>query len=515
MVQKKRRRQVRPEDIERWHARGRATLAPYTHCDEGNIPFEMVIDNREPEPYDALMRNDYQMIIQEVLQTTSTIQREIFQLYYTGNFTHPEIAERVDASVNGVRSTIFRTSERIRKLIADRESEKGEFTYTDATDAELSMDDVARDCIQLETISKGTARQRRYRARITASADAANNNSIGEDVPRFKKIPKWMAALTEESATQLYNVLTDKPSKAKLRAFFKQLLAPGENRKEEKLARTTLNQADGVQAQLIQFIHDLGNSERVLGKFVQSPNLLRAREQQEIIIPNLNTLIVSHFKQYPKLESERTLLDIGAWDGRLTSSLRDYFGAMYAVEPNPQRFGEMLKRRTPKLIPIQATAQRLMEMDDIPSPDVILMSHLLYFFQDEKDDELLNWAVEKLPRKGLLLTVLNDLVPDGATRAHLRRELHGRERNPWPSRYSEYLQRKGMSVSVMRPSLRCTSTTPEGLEATRDLMRFMLPRESQGEESLEQYVQRYVANRNGVGQHQFTHTLYIMAARKQ
>lgn len=253
------------------------------------------------------------------------------------------------------------------------------------------------------------------------------------------------------------------------------------------------------------------------GSYIKTPMFFRMQEREKLIVPNLREIIESHFYDHPKPLDERILMDIGAWGGHLTAALSDLFGHIIAVEPHSARFEQLRERQSAAFKPLQLDVREMIKNPTIfpYKADVLLMSHILYFLKFEEDEQALLWAQSALNPDGISISILNDMVPDPGTRAHVRKELGVREANPNPTRYRDYLTRRGFSVDVMRPALRVESQTPEGLEATKDIMRYLLPGEARANENdLEAYAQKYIKGRGTNGGNAFQHLAYMLVGHE-
>jgi SAM-dependent methyltransferase len=213
------------------------------------------------------------------------------------------------------------------------------------------------------------------------------------------------------------------------------------------------------------------------------------------------------------------VLDIGAWDGRVTASLREFFGSTIAVEPHPDRFRQLAKRESDHFSAVNATIEELMEDPNAlqTKPDVILMSHLLYHLRTPIDEDVdlqaLLWAREQLAPGGILIIILNDTNPRPGTRAHFRRTVRRGEKNQNPQQYVEFLRQRNALVQVMHPILRFEARTPEGKDALQDIMQWMLPPEVRWlEPRIDEYRTKYTQNSDG--QEAFEHALAIIVAHR-
>lgn len=229
------------------------------------------------------------------------------------------------------------------------------------------------------------------------------------------------------------------------------------------------------------------------GRYIKSPSEFRYHERSKLVVPNLQRIFSQHFGCSGSNPSQRLLMDIGAQHGFVAKSLHDLFESAVAIEPDERSFDRLLGSSPPWLKCYQLDLQTIMDDSElVPEvPDAIYMGHVLYYlFGEDQDLPALRWALNRLESQGVLVVTLNDPTPAFPSRAHLRKTLATREKNPALNRYRDFLERQGAAVRVLNPTLRLTCQTPEGMAALCDQLRYWLPDEAAHQDrAIERYAE--------------------------
>ncbi len=333
----------------------------------------------------------------------------------------------------------------------------------------------------------------------------------------LEDIPAWMTALTEQQASRIYQECTSGRSQEAILSILRETRPPLAIMQDGpsliRLVHQLTTADSAVQRQLRLWIrrHNDGLKE-TKGTIIYGPQFLRTKEQQALIKPTLREIATAHFGSGPEARNG-TLLDLGAWDGSVTVSLHDHFSRLIAVEQNEDRYQQLsdLSLRFKKIAPVEMDIKKLVEQNANIPVDMVLMSHLLYFFKkDDKDIELLNWVSRQLRNNGLMAIVLNDTLADPGTRAHVRRSFHATENTPDIQKYKRWFHEHGFGVRLLRPELQIQASSKDAVIALTDIVRFMVPGEVRQNE---QAIQAYVKNlRDESGQYLLRYRLSILAA---
>ncbi|TSC80358.1 MAG: hypothetical protein G01um101425_12 [Candidatus Peregrinibacteria bacterium Gr01-1014_25] len=338
--------------------------------------------------------------------------------------------------------------------------------------------------------------------------------------------PHWLTAMPESVLTQFMDLLARDPKEKDLDAFFatrvvaladpaarfrvlRGILRDRERSKRERSEDHTMEMVRGR-------LKELEWLPETPGTYIRSPNYLRMKER-DLLADDMRDIVRRHFQSSATTADDRTLMDIGAWDGHLGRRVaRDLCAGIIAIEPDPTRFDKLNHRHEPGFSAICADVRDLAQ-DDAESAslraNVILLSHVLYFLRGEDDDALvLQWMKKQRLAGGIAIIALNDQNAVPGSRAHLRRAFRIRENSPPPSYYHGMLQRMGDIVDIRYPEIRLESRTPEGLEATRDVMRYLLPGDARhNADGLDAYIRRHVEGKGEDGQHVFRHNVAVLA----
>jgi hypothetical protein len=102
------------------------------------------------------------------------------------------------------------------------------------------------------------------------------------------------------------------------------------------------------------------------------------------------------------LPERRTLIDVGAGNGTLTSWAGERFDKTIAIEPNPS-LRDDLTRRCPRA---NVIPHRLAEVNFPPIGDLILCSHVLYYVRQEEWFPSLKKMASWLALQGVLVVIL-------------------------------------------------------------------------------------------------------------
>jgi|GEM_PF-57075 len=337
----------------------------------------------------------------------------------------------------------------------------------------------------------------------------------------------WLQTWKEPQTHRMHSLLLDLQKEKRFfvaqdKEITRELERDGIGEKDKKRIVRDLTKRTYTDAcrMLRDRIRELDTLPEHSGRVFQRPNgYFKAKEFERLLTPNLKLILRACFAHAQKPQQDRLLLDIGAWDGRVTASLREFFGSTIAVEPHPDRFRQLAKRESDHFSAVNATIEELMEDPNAlqTKPDVILMSHLLYHLRTPIDEDVdlqaLLWAREQLAPGGILIIILNDTNPRPGTRAHFRRTVRRGEKNQNPQQYVEFLRQRNSLVQVMHPILRFEARTPEGKDALQDIMQWMLPPEVRWlEPRIDEYRTKYTQNSDG--QEAFEHALAIIVAHR-
>lgn len=399
----------------------------------------------------------------------------------------------------------------------ERSNRPEHYQYFDAKDAVVNLDPIFADTVPQK--APETKKQRSTKDRLielfgeTSEFDDARLESLGGS------FPVWMHRLNEATATRLHTLLSRNPSASDLKDFFLKA-NPRYATREDLLGKAVeecLWHSEETLIQLRSWIKQSDTLPETPGKYVRGPGFFRALECNKMIVPNVRRIIEAHFEKNPKPLSERVLIDVGAWDGRLTSDIADMFGKVIAIEPHEERYRQLRTRETENFVTIRQTIQGLGMAPDVYNfkGDIVLLSHILYFLKYEDDERALLWAQKALVENGISIAVLNDRIIDRGSRAHMRKVFQVREKNPSPARYRDFLASRGFPVEVARAGLHLETRTDTGLEALREIMRFQLPGMSRHElRQLDGYIDEFVRNKGKDGSHAFDHNLFFLVAHK-
>ena len=348
-------------------------------------------------------------------------------------------------------------------------------------------------------------------------AAIAENPANG--LPPANILPSWVRALSAQEATRLLHACDEASSQRQnvqgnIETILLQTTSLGEKGEQASRIARQMTQSLRTSSTMIRTWleqHGMEGFVEEEGTYVKRATMLRVEEQRKITKPNLRKLVEHHFSsEYPTPASQRVFMDIGSWNGEMHKTIRPVFSNVIAVEPNVERFDQLLGNAEPNTECVNATLEDLMSDPSLCSqrPDAIYMGHLHYFLQqNETDLTSFDWMVRTMHPKGIGIVTLNDLIDEPWSRAHLRKSFGVREKNPNPEEYRTYLEKKGIAVRVMRPTLSIRAQTDKGMEAMRDVLRFLLPGETRHDRAR---LDRYLS---GIRQHggEFKHTLYMMA----
>lgn len=351
---------------------------------------------------------------------------------------------------------------------------------------------------------------------VALSGDRLIDRLTGSKVEEeLRQQPKCIQILTESQTLRLISLLDRNPKADDVLKFLTECHSDppkitGQFRTD--IAKLILDPQKSV-ATLRRLLAHVDQKREIKRTFVR-PSTLRMLEQRCLITPNVNSIIDTHFGRYPKPPTERRLLDIGAWDGQLTTSLSHQFGHIIAIEPNNARYQTLAERQSQNFETFQADALQCVDSTDFePDPDVILLSHLLYFIKD-RDEELLSWSQETLRRNGISIIVLNDNIGEPGSRAHLRRTVSRQETHLTPQRYVDHLEARGYATQTIRPQMTFQAQTEEGLMALKEMAGYVLPERARSNvRGLDAYIDKHIRNRDGDGTHKFDHTIFIVVAK--
>jgi hypothetical protein len=268
--------------------------------------------------------------------------------------------------------------------------------------------------------------------------------------------------------------------------------------------------------------HGMDGLKETEGAIVKKPGLLRVNEQKHLTKPNLRHIFSEHFDRIGYSHDQRTLVDIGTWDGEIPRSLQPIFGRTIGIEMNENKFDELvIDPRNARLIPVRGDIVDIMKNAALSAEvrgDAYLMSHLLYFLSNAESGEdydavLLKWVMRQLSPKGIGVIVLNDTRHDSPfnSRDGVRKHFGIRETNPSIDHYAAMLHREGITTRIIRPSLRITGHTPDGKRAMKDVIRFLIPGDARNNDrKLDEYVQTLEEECNA----EFLHTLSMLVMYK-
>lgn len=353
------------------------------------------------------------------------------------------------------------------------------------------------------------------------SGESLADRLFGTDVEKeIENEPECIKMLSEAQAAQLINFLGTYPDADELGTFFLRFFEDTKHSAARSIQRASISLAKDPPASIKKLQHlvsHVSNKKEVQRQYVH-PGTLRRIERHRLLYPNLRAIIETHFERCPKPPSERRLLDIGAWDGHTAEYLEDLFSYTVAVEASMTRYHQLEKKKSPTFETVFGNIGELIDsLEFEPQPDVALLSHVLYFLKErdrDTDKEVLEWTQDNLNRDGISISVLNDLVGEPGSRAHLRKTLAGSEVNSSAQRYVEHLERQGYSTQVTRPTVTLTTNTNEGLSALREMMMYLLPENARNNpEAIDHYIDSYIRDRGGKGVHTFDHSLFILVAR--
>jgi RNA polymerase primary sigma factor len=354
-------------------------------------------------------------------------------------------------------------------------------------------------------------------AKITSLLRETDGEILSEK--EGKKYPLWMRKLTEPVATQLHTLLMQNPSADTLKLFFQRTYEmPLSAAESEKILMDCLFQTEKTMENLREFLQ-FGNAipEKKSSQYVGNLSVINAFEKNEIIIPNLRRIIETHFEKNPKPVKERVLVDVGAWDGRVTTAIADLFGHIIALEANPTPFKKLAEHQSEHFEVMQGSVENLALTPEFFTfkGDVILMSDILYSLQFEQDESALMWAQSALREKGISISILNDRVAEPGSRAHLHQKMKVRERHPSPARYRDFMTNRGFPAEVAQASLLLQNKSNEGYKAMREMMRFMLPQSIQNDTAtLDAYMEKYVKGKGEDGRDQIRQSLFFLVAHE-
>lgn len=347
---------------------------------------------------------------------------------------------------------------------------------------------------------------------------------------RQSDIPRWMQSLSEAEANRAFSILINTDTSVSEK---KQALETDFSRGRSLLSENPINRQKIIR-ELLENLdtrnklrgwlckHGADGLKEAEGVFVKKPTLLRVNEQKHVVKPNLRRIFSEHFDRIGYPHAERTLVDIGTWDGELPRSLQPVFGHTIGIEMNEERFTELLSNpQNSRIKPIQGDIVDIIKSAALSAEvrgDAYLMSHLLYFLRnkengEEHDMDLLQWVLRQLSPKGIGVVVLNDTRHDSPfnSRDGVRKHFGIRETNPPIDEYAAILERKGITTRIIRPSLRITGRTPDGKLALKDVIRFLIPGEARSDDrKLEQYVEILEKECDG----EFLHTLSMLVLYK-
>ena len=168
------------------------------------------------------------------------------------------------------------------------------------------------------------------------------------------------------------------------------------------------------------------------------------------------------------------------------------------IEPNATHYEQLAQREfvTHGRVSIVNT-----ELETIPSDfphldklrhDTILLSHVLYFFDDW--EESLNYCINRLYPGGKICIVLNSVTMELATRTHLRNWFNATpEINPlW---VESHLSSRGLVTTTDTARLQLVGEGEQGKQMLADYLTFLIPGKwREDRESILEYVQRFCFN---------------------
>lgn len=354
-------------------------------------------------------------------------------------------------------------------LLTRRKVREGEHVYFDGKDGVLDMDMMFAG------------------PRSEKGDQAESPQSHVDHIP--PKFPRWMHCLNEQAADRLHDLLGRSVSFSNIREL---LMKSGETYAKGHFVDQALvdcaRQRLQVRDLLREWVIYLNAPLKYAGQHVMGPSFLYAAEQQKVIVPNLQAAIHHHFSNHPKELEARSLLAIG--EARFLGNISDAFGDVHHIDRNLRGLVKM-----PELYTEES--------------DVIIINGLRESIGSEELEQITLWAQKKLARGGISIVILNDRVTEPGTRAHLRRVLGIHERYPTPAQFCNYLNLRGLDVETTTGALRIESQGDEALEATGELLRFMLPK---GEEvqprEIRAYLDRFVRGREP-GRNVFQRRIYF------
>jgi hypothetical protein len=330
-------------------------------------------------------------------------------------------------------------------------------------------------------------------------------------------IPAWIMALSEQQATRIFQESVSGKSEQKILGILREVQPPLQIFQDGVTLLRITNQLtrneSPLRAHLQNWIkrHNEGLKETP-GRIIRGMQFLRIEEQRRLLKPTLQSIVATHFDRKDNAK-DRTLLDLGSWDGSVTSSLHDNFSSLIAVEQNDERFNKLsvLSNRFPRMKPLQMDIRDMVKQRVRIQSDAVLMSHLLYYFADEDDDiDLLKWTTGQLRQDGITMITLNDTIDEPGTRKDLRRSFDARENTPDIRKYADWFKAKDMGVRLLRPEIRFTASSKDAVIALTDIIRYMIPGEvRQDERRIERYV-RGLQDEHGL--YTFRHRLSVLTA---
>ena len=332
-------------------------------------------------------------------------------------------------------------------------------------------------------------------------------------------LPVWITALSEGQASRIFYLSTcgDVNAEKEIQDIFFQSNIPDPLKKNSHFRNhiiRSLQTEESIERRQLQLWVCQQNDRlyTVPGIIVRSPELLRSFEQNKLIKPLLRRITTDHFVNYSVGLKKRTLLDLGAGDGEITNSLQDQFGTIVAIEEHEELFRQLAynSSRYSNINPQQVDIFDLLKVNGSIPADTVLMSHLLYGMEGDKDIELVNWTIGQVRQDGLVIIVLNDTTEDVGTSADVRKHFQSSRDTPSMRKYADLFEAKNMGIRLIRPELRISASTQSGKIALTDIIRFLIPGNIR---KYDESIRRYVSSLpNTEGTLTFTHRLAVLVA---
>lgn len=324
----------------------------------------------------------------------------------------------------------------------------------------------------------------------------------------------WMHLLSEPQRENLQRILSESANNPFFRnlldAFLRQTRLPFIN--DTQRLTTVLDditETTFVREQIMRMIRIDGNADAT-GGTVDDNELLRTHGLRQLILPNFERIIDEHFDRLSIGVDRRKLTDMDTGDGSIIKALGTHFGHRFGYTGNMTSHVSLNRERVDGLQVRLQTVESLMRRtsDRKHFSDVVLMSGGLHHMQRGNDLAVLNWAQEHLGRNGMIMLAFPDHKEDPASVAHMQSAFGIRPSSTDPVEYIDHLQRRGMTVRTMRPSLHFKVQTDNGRAALRDLMLSILPPTARRHTGKMDQYQSLIDQQGGV----FTYTMEIVVA---